>query len=140
MNKPNIYNKSEGHVHKEAFCHMIYEGNTSRKRISIWNSRNGVTPFVVYIDGEEYSHVDWDADTPDPNYKPKVGDYIFRDVRRNDLVPKLEKRIEEMKEAIENDPDQFSYLKSILDNPEEYIENTVQEALRNHSPTLEHIE
>jgi hypothetical protein len=43
--------------HKEAFMLMLYrsEGGTDEKLI--WNSRDGVTPFTVHIDGLKYDHV-----------------------------------------------------------------------------------
>jgi len=60
----------------EAFCLMLYRSE-SGKEYTIWNSRNGVTPFVAAIDGEEFTHVEWGKDAYRPDHLPKVGDYVF---------------------------------------------------------------
>lgn len=67
------------HDHKEAFTEMTYaaNGETAGVSIRIWNSRDGVTPFVVSIDGREYTHVDWQNDRYLRWHRPKVGDSIF---------------------------------------------------------------
>ncbi|MCF2487482.1 hypothetical protein [Dyadobacter sp. CY347] len=74
--------------HAEAFCHMTYESIGIRKKISvvIYNSRDGVTPFVFQSKefGVELQHVNWRADVYDPNYKPKTGDLIWRDATDED--------------------------------------------------------
>lgn len=67
------------HTQKEAFCHMLYRAASGRE-ISIWNSRDGVTPFGVSIDGEELEHVEWSRDRYDPDHVPKVGTYVFVDL------------------------------------------------------------
>lgn len=63
----------------EAFCHMLYRSESGRE-ISIWNSRDGVTPFGVFIDDEDMTHVEWQKDQRNPGYEPKPGDYIFVDM------------------------------------------------------------
>lgn len=63
----------------EGFCHMKYRAKDGSE-VSIWNSRNAVTPFIVHIERKEYQHVDWRADRYDPDYKPRVGEYIFENL------------------------------------------------------------
>jgi len=72
--------------HKEAFCHMQYYGQKAKATVSliIWNSRDGVTPFISYCKefDLELQHVNWQRDRVDPGYKPKKGDLIWRDWTR----------------------------------------------------------
>lgn len=77
-----------GHQHGEAFCLMTYYCGTCSRRERLWNSRDGVTPFGIHCPdcaaiGEEHSigmaHVDWATDRYAPDYRPYVGQRIFRD-------------------------------------------------------------
>jgi hypothetical protein len=70
------------HKHGEAFCHMTYRSDDKSVAVRIWNSRDGVTPFVITIPGtnKQATHVEWHTDLYDPNYKPKPGDLIFVDM------------------------------------------------------------
>lgn len=72
--------------HGEAFALMLYQGQTSGRTVTIWNSRDGVTPFMVDIDGEIYQHVHWELDTPAPQHTLRPGDYYFRDTSQEDAV------------------------------------------------------
>jgi hypothetical protein len=66
-----------GHQHVEAFCLMTYR-NESGVEERIWNSRDGVTPFVVSLrDGSEAQHEEWRKDEYAPAHVPAVGDRIF---------------------------------------------------------------
>lgn len=66
------------HQYKEAFCLMLYQGKNSQRVLDIWNSRNGVTPFVAVIDDEEYQHIAFGFDRSVPNHKLRPGDYFWR--------------------------------------------------------------
>jgi len=69
------------HKYKEGFCLMQYESADGQTRETIWNSRNGVTPFaVVSIDGVHMQHVDWHEDKFAPYHVPSVGSRIFVDL------------------------------------------------------------
>lgn len=73
------------HNHAEAFALMKYASKDGRAAELLWNSRDGVTPFVVSSkDGQvELQHVEWKSDlyAPDrPNAGLKVGDRIFVDM------------------------------------------------------------
>jgi hypothetical protein len=71
---------AHGHVHAEAFMVMRYEGQGGRREW-IWNSRDGITPFVVIsIDGTaELNHGNWHLDRYEPRFVPPVGSRVFVD-------------------------------------------------------------
>lgn len=60
--------------HREAFALMQYESDDGSSCRLIWNSRDGVTPFVVTIDGVEYRHVRWGEDRCVPGYAVVMAD------------------------------------------------------------------
>ena len=71
--------------HAEAFCLMTYAEKGSPAGcdwLQIWNSRDGVTPFVLIHPrtGAELMHVNWRDDQRVPDYVPEVGSYIFIDL------------------------------------------------------------
>jgi hypothetical protein len=67
--------------HPEAFCLMLYRCKAGHEEI-IWNSRDGVTPFIVRCRtcNSEAQHVDWHRDTRAVNHRPMPGDRIFVDL------------------------------------------------------------
>jgi len=69
------------HKQVEAFCHMLYKCEKCRREITVWNSRDAVTPFSINCREAGCNgtmiHISWHFDRYDPNYKPKAGDYIF---------------------------------------------------------------
>jgi hypothetical protein len=67
--------------HSEGHCLMKYRTKSGKEEI-IWNSRDGVTPFAIMIDGEEAIHVEWHLDRYVPDYTPKSGERIFVDMTR----------------------------------------------------------
>jgi hypothetical protein len=70
-----------GYLHNEAFCLMKYATKDGAEVEWIWNSRDGVTPFVVHSrSGQEMSHVQWQFDRRLPNYEPLAGERVFVDV------------------------------------------------------------
>lgn len=58
---------------------MHYRSKSGRA-IRIWNTRDGITPFIVHVDGEEFTHKDWSLDQRLPDHVPKVGNYVFVDL------------------------------------------------------------
>lgn len=68
--------------HREAFCVMQYASEDGKVTETLWNSRDGVTPFCVMAkdDVTMMQHVKWDADDQDPFHKPKPGDRVFVDL------------------------------------------------------------
>lgn len=68
-----------GYKHVEAFCRMKYVDDRGNA-VWIWNSRDGVTPYVVSIEGREFRHVEWHRDRQRPNHVPEPGEYVFVDL------------------------------------------------------------
>jgi hypothetical protein len=69
------------HKHPEAFCLMRYRADNRQLEEVIFNSRDGVTPFVITMrDGTPGTHIDWRGDVYAPDHQPKVGDRIFVDL------------------------------------------------------------
>jgi len=67
-------------MHKEAFCLMQYQDQITKEIEILWNSRDGVTPFIIKSRaGNESIHVNWQQDKRVPNYVPKPGMRIFVD-------------------------------------------------------------
>ena len=49
--------------HPEAFMIMTYRADDGIEEERIWNSRDGVTPFVITLrNGKQATHVDWGQD------------------------------------------------------------------------------
>jgi len=82
----DLYNEQalkyrDGFRHKEAWCLMKYEDAVTGESEIVWNSRNGVTPFIILSRaGNEAEHSDWSSDRLVPEHKPQVGDRVFADV------------------------------------------------------------
>jgi hypothetical protein len=67
--------------HGEAFCLMAYRADDGTEEETIWNSRDGVTPFVITLrSGKTATHVDWHRDRRVPDYQPRPGERIFVDL------------------------------------------------------------
>jgi len=68
-----------GDIHGEAFNLMTYECEKCFKKEVLWNSRDGVTPFIIgcrHCDGSAL-HVNWSGDLYAPKHLPKRGDRVF---------------------------------------------------------------
>lgn len=80
MNTEEQSAEREGQAYEqaEAFCLMTYACKYGHRE-TIWNSRDGVTPFIVTCArcGAEANHVDWGKDVCDPLYQPKPGERFF---------------------------------------------------------------
>ncbi len=111
--------------HKEAFCLMNYRCEKCGKLETLWNSRDGVTPFIIgckYCGGES-RHVAFHLDICSPIYKPKPGQRIFVDMTKEKAKEIAKKRIEMFNDhpvAKERDPEELleSLTKSIWHNGE----------------------
>lgn len=69
------------HNHPEAFCLMTYQADDGSETETIWNSRDGVTPFGLTLrSGKPARHINWQGDVYAPNHVPKPGDRIFVDL------------------------------------------------------------
>lgn len=66
--------------HGEGFCLMQYKDKVTGEIEILWNSRDGVTPFIIESRrGNEAEHIDWRADKYAPDFKPAKGMRIFVD-------------------------------------------------------------
>jgi hypothetical protein len=60
---------------------MIYLADDLSESEVIWNSRDGVTPFVITLrSGKVARHVSWEKDVRDPDFKPPLGSRVFVDL------------------------------------------------------------
>lgn len=66
----------------EGFCLMLYRNEDTNYEEWIWNSRDGVTPFIIpdAKDGGEMKHVEWFRDVVAPFFVPSVGSRVFIDL------------------------------------------------------------
>jgi hypothetical protein len=82
----------------EAYMIMTYECKECKIKERIWNSRDGVTPFLVgckVCDGI-MKHIDWDKDGFDPDYQPKDDDRVFVDLTMQRALEKASRQVEKM--------------------------------------------
>lgn len=71
--------------HKEAFCLMQYYCKPCGHFEIIWNSRDGVTPFMMQCPscgGTDMHHVNFHRDRCVPDYKPFLGQRMWVDMTR----------------------------------------------------------
>jgi hypothetical protein len=82
--------------HGEAFCLMTYVSDDGQTGELIWNSRDGVTPFVVTSrDGVEMTHADWHLDVRVPDFRPPPGMRMFVDMNDERALQVARARVEE---------------------------------------------
>lgn len=88
MERPNpslrdLFPGTPGFSHPEAFRIMLYKSKDGEVVESIWNSRDGVTPFLVGVrddqDRRMMQHVQWGGDPLALWHVPNIGDRIFVD-------------------------------------------------------------
>lgn len=77
------------HKHAEAFMLMTYASDDGRIREVLWNSRDGVTPFIIGSKDQKTDlvHKDWHNDVYAPDHKLEPGQRYFVDATEN-LVKK----------------------------------------------------
>ena len=86
----------KAYIHSEAFNLMKYETDDGLESEIIWNSRDGVTPFIISNRDKTkmMTHVRWSEDVCVPNHVPKPGDRIFVDVTPEMMRDGARKQIE----------------------------------------------
>lgn len=74
--------------HPEGFKLMLYASSDGRVRETVWNSRAGVTPFMIASrDGEvRLEHVMWGKDLHARWHVPNIGDRVFVDRNHNNAL------------------------------------------------------
>jgi hypothetical protein len=83
-----------GHRHVEAFCRMTYADKEGNREI-IWNSRDGVTPFICHSrEGKEQQHIEFHNATYDPRYIPDIGERVWMDMTREKAEAIARRQIE----------------------------------------------
>jgi len=116
---------------KEGFNLMSYRCKAGHVEF-IWNSRGGITPFMVNCRecGLISEHVDWHSDLYVPLHQPKKGDRIFIDLT-------LEKAKEYRREYVEKYWDDD--MKKMFDTKEDAIQRLAKndfERFAPHTPDL----
>lgn len=93
-------NSRPEHNHGEAFHLMHYQCNKGHLTM-IWNSRDGVTPFMLACPvkdcGEDAQHVHWKLDRYNPAHVLKHGDFFFRDGRPEEARAILRARLKSLR-------------------------------------------
>ena len=89
------------HVHGEAFMLMHYACAVCGHRETIWNSRDGVTPFGCSCPscGGAMNHVDWQHDVYSPNYQLRKMQKFWRDGTPDEAEAIMRRRIETMRKS-----------------------------------------
>lgn len=151
---------NEKFKHGEAFRHMTYQGRSQAGfiQLSIWNSRDGVTPFMTLSKeyGIQLQHINWQNDKLDPGYKPKKGDLIWVSYNEETAKQAAEQAYEMHVEYLNSLKDfsdeeieaKFGYntrehMKEFLSDKDAYIANVVNDMLYAHGepqPKLELVE
>lgn len=112
------------HIHKEAFALMQYACTGSRggfgrpatvgcgHRETIWNSRDGVTPFGCGCPscGKTLYHVEWQRDTYAPDHKLHPGQNFWRDGTPDEAEAIMRRRIERMRAEYPCTPEKVAEL------------------------------
>jgi hypothetical protein len=96
----DVVEKATGPNHKEAFCQMIYRCGKCHFLEVLYNSRDGVTPFMIGCRncGDAAQHVHWELDNPIRNYEPPVGSRIFIDMTKEKAEKLARERMEQFKD------------------------------------------
>lgn len=83
------------HRHAEAFKLMHYRSEESGHELVVWNSRDGVTPYIFrHPDTREtYRHVEWHRDVYAPDHRPKVGEFFFEDLTRERALARRRREV-----------------------------------------------
>lgn len=82
-------------TYTEAFHLMTYTADDGSEAELIWNSRDGVTPFVIRLrSGKTASHTNWGQDRYKPDYIPPVGTRVFVDLTRERALEMAKKNLE----------------------------------------------
>ena len=86
-----------GYKHREAFCLMQYRSDDGTESEQLWNSRDGVTPFILSSrNGKRMAHVEWNKDICDPYFTPRSGMRVFVDATEELVTPELKDYVEKI--------------------------------------------
>lgn len=99
--------KTHGHQHGEAFMLMAYTCPCGHRE-TIWNSRDGVTPFALGCPscGQlTLEHVEWRRDAYAPDHKLHHEQRFWRDGTPDEAEAIMRRRIERMKDQYPISPE-----------------------------------
>ena len=83
--------------HGEAFMLMKYQTDDGTETETLWNSRDGVTPFCLLSKGGKVMHhVEWKKDERRIDFIPPSGMRIFVDATIELITPALNKYVDEI--------------------------------------------
>ena len=87
-------------VHREAFTLMWYVCQCEHREC-VWNSRDGVTPFIIGCPScgkPTLTHDSWNLDCYMPDHQPHRGQRYFRDGTPAEAREIMRRRIERLRE------------------------------------------
>jgi len=124
-----------GYVFGEAFCLMEYASKDGREIEYIWNSRDGVTPFIVMSRrGTELSHAHWSRDRRIVDFVPQPGSRLFVDVTE-------ERAREVMTQRVERGWDDRAYpMKDQFESKDDAIDQLTADMWRPGEPDIKVVE
>lgn len=97
-------------AHAEAFALMTYADKENGETEIIWNSRDGVTPFIIHSrSGKEMVHTNFQLDKYAPDHKPKPGDRIFVDLTVEKAREYAQKQIDQRWDTADDYPMQAHF-------------------------------
>ena len=87
------------HLHREAFRLMQYQCTHCQKIELIYNTRDGVTPFIVnsLCCKASAEHINWAYDLYLPNYPPPKGTRVFRNGTDDEARAIMRRRVSELR-------------------------------------------
>jgi hypothetical protein len=95
-----VVGDGRAYLRADAFVVLLYRSTDGREREEVWNSRDGVTPYVITLrTGVSATHVEWSSMVARPDFVPPPGSRVFVD-----LTPEIAQRNAE------------AYVKRIWDN------------------------
>ena len=116
--------------HAEAYCHMIYANENKSKVVSVYNTRDGVTPFIVSIENEMFQHIAFGEDYCEENYTPIEGDYVFTDYTEEAAKENAEFFYQELKKGYMHTLSPEAVLKDIEDK-DTFIKKEIDDIIEN---------
>lgn len=120
------------HNHNEAFCLMKYRSDDGSEEEIIWNSRDGVTPFVITLEsGKRAQHVDWAKDVYAPSHQPKSGNRIFIDMTKERALEIAQRNISQW--SVDGTFDKYG-------KPDNLLEDLVESYSRPGAPDIKVVE
>lgn len=107
-----------GPRHGEAFKLMIYRSEDGQEVETLWNSRDGVTPFMIggrAAPGDPermLQHVHWGADTYAPWHVPNIGERVFVDLTMERAIAEVVYLFQCHPDMVEGDRDRDELIES----------------------------